>query len=494
VSGAALVGLAAIAVGALWWRSLDIGREEASVPGGVAASIAVLPLENLGPADEEYFADGMTDALITHLAKIEALKVISRRSVMQFKGIQKSLPEIARELGVETVLTGTVLRAGNRVRISTHLVDAGTDRSLWADSYERDMSDILVLQGEVARAIASAVEVEVEPEEKARIATSRTVDPEAHEAYLMGLAAAVKGYSGVWDYHQESAEVSFGYFQRAIELEPEWAEPYGQLALLYQATAGLGGPETQSVFYPKAKAVALRAIELDDTAAAAHAALARILLNHEWNWTAAEYHYLQATKVDPNHGTWIFDRFLTLAGRYDEAAEILQKARERNPTSLTLRYRTGLNYLCAGRPREAEMEARALLNVAPENYIGHLLLGRAFLSTSRYREAVTEFEKVRHDLARFLWNSGLIPYARAKAGDLVGARQLLEDLEANQPDFWCPELYVALGQEDKAMALIETAFERHRDVLLLIRCNPEYERLMEIPRFREIIDAIGFPS
>jgi len=207
VLGAALLGLALTTTAVLWWQSQDKTREEAAVPIGAtapdrdasapgSASIAVLPLENLGPAQEEFFADGMTDALITHLAKIEALKVISRISVMRYKDTELSLPEIARELGVETVLTGTVLHAGDRVRISTQLTDAGTDRTLWAESYEQDLGDILALQSEVARAIAEAVKVEVDPEEEARIATSRTVDLEAYEAFLRGIAELEKASGG----------------------------------------------------------------------------------------------------------------------------------------------------------------------------------------------------------------------------------------------------------------------------------------------------------
>jgi tetratricopeptide (TPR) repeat protein len=169
------------------------------------------------------------------------------------------------------------------------------------------------------------------------------------------------------------------------------------------------------------------------------------------------------------------------------------RARERYPTSLLLRFKAGLAYLCAARPGEAEAEARRLLEAAPDSPYGRKLLGKTFVQTSRYEDAVTTFEEIRDDLARNPWEAGWIPYARAKAGDLVGAREMLDDLEASGFDYWYPRLYMALGQEDKAMAQIEAAFEVRLDVLLIIRFSPEYERLMEIPRFREIVEAIGFP-
>ena len=493
VLGAAFLGLVLIATVVLWQQSHERVRDEVAAPAAATASIAVLPLENLGPAQQEYFADGMTDALITHLSKIEALKVISRTSVMRYKGSQKSLPEIAHELGVETVLTGSVLHAGDRVRISTQLTEADTDRNLWAESYEQDLGDILALQSEVARAIAGAVKVEVDPDEEARIASSRTVDPEAHEAYLRGLADLEEASRG-GPYRRDSIRASFGHLQRAIELEPEWAEPHAKLAHAYRWLAGLGGVDPQAEFYPKSKAAALRALELDDTVAEAHFTLSYVLLHHEWDWAAAEQAILRAVELDPNQSSWGYARFLRLAGRYEEAVEQYTRAWERFPTSPGRRYRLGYSYLCAGRPAEAEAEARRLLEVAPESQYGHKLLGITFLHTSRYEDAVTAFEEIRDDLARNHWEVGLIPYARAKAGDLEEAREMLNDLEASGFDYWYPRLYLALGEEDKAMAKIEEAFAVRRDVLLTIQCSPEYERFMEIPRFREIVEAIGFPN
>ena len=495
VLGAALLGFALTTTTFLWWQSQDRREGEHAAPVGITASIAVLPLENLGPAQEEYFADGLTDALITHLAKIEALKVISRTSVMRYKDTEMSLSEIASELGVETVLTGTVLHAGDRVRISTQLTDASNGRSLWAESYERDLGDILELQGEVARAIAGAVKVEVSTEEEARIFTARKIDPEAHEAYLMGLAnleEAFHGGANGGDLFHAAVE----HFQQAIEIEPEWGEPYAEIAVAYEWLCAFGGSDVQAEFYPKAKQTALEALALDDTLSRAHSILGDVLLAREWDWAAAEQENLRALELDPNHASWDYARFLRYAGRHQEAIEQYKRTRERYPTSPLLRFRVGHVQLCAGRSEEAETEAERLIEDFPDSDHGYHLLGLTYLATSRYEEASTILEKARDDVVPWmpLFRSQILPLALVKAGRVEEARQILRELETSGRDYWLADLYMALGQEDKAMAQVEAAFAVRRNVLLTLRCSPEFDRLMEIPRFREIVETIGFPN
>ncbi len=494
-AGAAVTVVAVMATTFLWRQSEDRREGERVAPVGTTASIAVLPLENLGPAQEEYFADGLTDALITHLAKIKALKVISRSSVMRYRDTEMSVYEIASELGVETVLTGTVLHAGDRVRISTQLTDAASGRSLWAESYERDLGDILELQGQVARAIAGAVKVEVSAEEEARIVTAKNIDPEAHEAYLMGLAdleAAFHGEAYGWDLFRAAV----GHFQQAIEIEPEWGEPYAEIAGAYDWLSAFGGPDVQAEFYPKAKQTALEALALDDTLSKAHSVLGDVLLAREWDWAAAEQANQRALELDPNHASWDYARFLRYAGRYQEAIEQYTRARERYPTSPLLRFRVGRIQLCAGRSEEAETEAERLIEDFPESDHGYYLLGLTYFATSRYEEAATILERARDEVAPWmpLFRSQVLPLALVKAGHVEEARRILRELETSGLDYWLADLYVALGEEDKAMDQIEAAFAVRRDVLLTIRCSPEFEQLMKIPRFREIIDAIGFPN
>jgi serine/threonine-protein kinase len=458
-----------------------------------SASIAVLPLENLGPGGEEYFADGMTDALITHLAKIKALKVISRVSVMQYKGVHKSLPEIARELGVEKVLTGSVLHAGSRVRVSTQIVEANTDRSVWAESYERDRSDILALQSELARAITEAVEVELDPEVEKRIAVSRTVDPVAHDAYLRGLSDLEEAYLGGPNM-RDLLRTAFGHLEQAIELEPEWGSPRDALACGYRLAAGGGSAEVQAEYYAKAKATALEAIELDPNIYRAPTALGLTLGFHEWKWVEAERYFLRAYELNRTVVCWPFAHFLSKAGRCDEAIEHFQRAQERYPGNPLVSVHKGEAYLCAGRPKEAEAEARRIIETCPDLFHGYLHLGMIFLRTGSYEEAVTLLEKAHRDtVASFPWLAEQLPIALAKAGRVEEARKMLRELEGSGAD-WFPSLYMALGEKEQATSQIEEAFAAHRDFLIDIRCSCEYDGLMEIPRFREIIDAIGFPN
>jgi serine/threonine-protein kinase len=490
---AVLVVLAMTVPAVLWWQTTDKPGKEGMAPGEITASIAVLPLENQGPADEEYFADGMTDALITHLSKIEALKVISRTSTLRYKGSGKSLPEIAQELGVETVLTGSVLHAGNRVRISTLLTEAATDRNLWAEEYEQAVADILSLQSEVARAIADAVKVEVSPEVAARIADSRKINLEAHEAYLKGLAASDEA-SWARSTQRDAIHSAIGHYQRAIELEPGWAEAHSRLANSYRSLAAVSGPDVQAEYYPKAKEAALRALELDDSEARAHRVLGYIALHREWDWDAAERYYERAIELDPNGSNWAFARFLSFAGRFDEAWERYARARARNPEKSNIHLQVGWAYLIAGRTSDAESIAQFLLETFPNSNRGYLAFGSVCLFTSRYDEAVTFYEKARSPAGPRMpsLTAQLLPLALAKAGRVDEARQMVGELEASGLT-WFPELYWVLGEQEKAMAQIEAAFAARRDILIGLRTSIEYESFMENPRFREIMEKIGFP-
>jgi len=248
-------------------------------------SIAVLPLENLsGDVEQEYFADGMTDELTTELAQIGSVRVTSRGSSMRYKNTKTAPPKIARELGVEAVLEGSVLRVADRVRISAQLIQAEGDRHLWAKSYERDVRDVLSLQSEIARDIARQVRATIRGHE-----TGRPVNPEAYEAYLRGLA-----YSKQKD--EQSWRTSVDYFNRAIQTDPQWAPAYAQLARIYNYMASTGHPE----LYPKSKAVSLKALRLDDGLAVPHWVLAFTLHNYDWDWSGAEREYRRALELDPN--------------------------------------------------------------------------------------------------------------------------------------------------------------------------------------------------
>ncbi|MCA1628523.1 MAG: tetratricopeptide repeat protein, partial [Acidobacteria bacterium] len=271
-----------LAIGGLGWPRLSNRSAIATLPASATEikSIAVLPLENLsGNPAEEYFADGMTDALINNLAQIRVLKVISRTSAMRYKGSNKSLPEIARELNVDAILEGSVQRAGGRVRVTAQLIHAATDTHLWARDYERDLASVLKLESEVARAVADEIRIQVTPEERARLASARSVNPQAHEAYLLGRYHS--GKNSAQDYEQ-----AIEHFQRAIRLAPDYAEAYAGLseALVQEAVFGIKADKEN---VPLARDAALKAIELDEQLAEAHTALGNVKYYYDWDWAGA---------------------------------------------------------------------------------------------------------------------------------------------------------------------------------------------------------------
>ncbi len=291
------------------------GRLLGGVPPSTIRSLAVLPLDNLsGDPEQDYFADGMTEALTTDLAQIGSLKVISRTSAMRYKGTDQPLPEIARELGVDGIIEGSVLRAGDRVRITAQLIHASTDEHLWAKSYERDLSDVLSLQSEVARAIAQEVEVQLTDQEESLLTRSRQVNPEAHEAYLRGR------------YHwsersPEASQKAIVSFERAIEIDPDFAQAYAGLADVYGVLGGWSyAPPNET--WPRARDAALEALELDPLLAEAHASLGNVLFFYDWDWSGAEAEQKRAIELNPNYAAahhWYADVLLYYR-RFDEAA------------------------------------------------------------------------------------------------------------------------------------------------------------------------------
>ncbi|HKW33139.1 MAG TPA: hypothetical protein VJN92_09050 [Candidatus Acidoferrum sp.] len=298
---AAVVGLAvlAIAVAGLFagrWRERILGR----APSARIESVAVLPLENLShDPEQEYFADGMTDALITDLAKIHALRVISRNSIMQYKGNRKPMPQIARELHVDAVVEGTVTRSGNQVRITAQLIEAPSDRHLWAETYERDLRDMLTLQDEVAKAIAAEVKITLTPQEQSRLSNARQVDPAANEAYLRGLYE-LHGMTAepTETLKSESLEKAIGYFKQALTYDPNDALAYSGLAdAYYDLSTHYKAPLE---VMPKAKAAATKAIELDDTLAEAHASLGYVAFSFDWDWSSAQREFRRALELNPS--------------------------------------------------------------------------------------------------------------------------------------------------------------------------------------------------
>ena len=469
---------------------LNIGRWREKLMGGAGPgrikSLAVLPLENLtGDPEQEYFADGMTEALIANLGKIGALQVRSRTSIMQYKDVKKPLPEIARELNVDAVVEGSVLRVAEQVRITAQLIHAPTDTHLWVDSYERDLRDVLTLLSDVARTIARQIEITVTPDQEARLAARRPVNPETYEAYLKGMFHLNK-------FTPEGTEKGLAYLHQAIEKDPADPLAYGGLALGYAASAH--GPGASPDALPRAKAAALKALELDDTLTEAHAALAQIKLYGDWDWEAAEQAFQRALKLNPNLAQTRahYSFYLLLFGRTDEASAEMRRVQEVDPLTPLWPAWQGWQYWWTGQYDEAIDEARKSLELYPDFPVGLYVLGSVYAEKGMYEEAIKAHQ--RAGVLSRDWKSGL-GRTYAMAGRQDEARLVLAELEADPTtwDTWfIAQIYAVLGEKDEAFRWLKAAFEPpHHPYLPWFRHSPAFKPLHDDPRFGELLRRIN---
>jgi TolB-like protein/Tfp pilus assembly protein PilF len=454
-------------------------------------SIAVLPLENLsGDPKQEFFSDGMTEALITDLAKIGALKVISRSSTMRFKGRDESIPEIARLLNVDAVVEGSVLRAGDRVRITAQLIHAETDQHLWAESYERDLRDILALQSEVAREIADEIELTLTPEEELRLASARPVDPEAYIAYTKGRYH--------WDKRaKEHLEIGLRYFQEAIEKDPSYAAAYAGLADSYSMLSQYGDiPQEEAS--AKAKAAAERALELDESLAEGHAALGYVLMT-EGDSLGAENELERAIELNPGYATahQYYSLNLFTTGKLDEAIEEVKRALGLDPLSTIININLGRFLAFARRYDEAVDQLQKTLELDSNSYLSYCELGFAYTPGSMHEEAIAAWQKARklNLNPRFMADVGLA-YAYGMSGRYDEARSILKDFAEesetrNVLTFdWQILAHLALGEKDLAMERLEKAFEENEPGLAFILQTPHLDPLRDDPRFQDLLQRM----
>ena len=457
-------------------------------------SLAVLPLDNLsGDPQQEYFADGMTEALIGNLSTISTLRVISRRSVMQYKSARKPLPEIARALHVDAVVEGTVLRAGDRVRITAQLLEAATDRHLWAGSYERELRDVLVLQGEVAQLVAHEVASKLSPGEQVRLATHRSVDPAAYQAYLMGRY--------FWNTRtEEGLAKAIGYFRQAIEKDSTYAPAHTAVADYYNALPFYSRVAPSEAF-PQAKAAALRALALDETLAEAHAALAFVKAYYEWDWAAAELEFQRALALNPSDAGvhFSYSRFLASTGRHPEAMAELRRAQVLDPLSIGLKANEGMVLYFAGEYDQAIQQLRRTLELDSTHAVAHWGLGMALEQKAMFREAAREIQKAI-DVAgpdpNFLASLG---HVYASLGRTAEVRKLLHQLaEEAQQSYVSPYhaavLYAGLGESDKAFEQLDQAARERSTLLVYLRKDPRLKTLRPDPRFQALLARIGLPG
>jgi serine/threonine protein kinase/tetratricopeptide (TPR) repeat protein len=448
-------------------------------------SIAVLPLKNLsGDREQEYFSDGMTEELITNLGKISALRVISRTSVMQYKDTKKTVPTIARELNVDAVVEGAVLRSGDRVRINAQLIHGPTDRHLWAESYERGLRDVLALQSEVAQAIANQIRVNLTSQEQTRLASRRPVDPAAHEAFLRG-----RFYFDKWT--NEGSRKSLDYFQQAIEKDPGYAEAYTALAFTHLSMGGGLVPPQEAL--QKAKPAVAKALELDDNLAEAHAVLGWIKASYEWDWAGAEREYKRAIELNPSsqmaHDGYSY--YLAWLGRFDEAIAEAKRAFELQPLS-----RIGLAaaYAFARRYDDSIREAQRELELFPANPAAHLWLGGGYLFKGRNAEAISECQKLRElepDVSTAWVSATTYAFAGRKS---EAHKELKEYLNAPYVDPWMVAgIYAGLGEKDKAIEWLERAYKDRSPNICLLKVDQWFDSLRSDPRFQDLLRRMNFP-
>jgi TolB-like protein/DNA-binding winged helix-turn-helix (wHTH) protein/Tfp pilus assembly protein PilF len=482
-SGVALVVV--LAIGTVW-----IFRP-GTHPRPVIRSLAVLPLENLsGDASQDYFSDGMTDELITELGQISELRVISRTSVMAYKGAHRSLPQIARDLNVDAVVEGTVLRSGNRVRITAQLILAAADKHLWAQSYEGDLRDTLALQSQVARSIASEIRIELTPREQAVLQDTKRVNPEAYEAYLKGRYFWNKRTA-------DGLKQAIDYFNQAIEKDPTYAPAYSGLADSY-ALAGdwQYGVIAPGEAYPKAKVAATKAVALDSTLGEAHISLAWCLDGFDWDWDFAGREFTRGIELSPGYATghhWYGWHLATL-GRHAEAIAELEKAESLDPLSLIIGSDLAEEFLIAHRYDEAMKQSRKTINLDPFFALAHYVLGEVFVQKHMYKEAVAELQKAIELSPGSTAFTANLAYAYAVSGTRDAAIKILNDLKNRSDDAFsnAPEIalvYVGLGEKDQAMVWLEKAYRERFNPGVLLR--PAFDPLRSDPRFQDLLRRIG---
>jgi TolB-like protein/Tfp pilus assembly protein PilF len=460
--------------------------------GGAVRSVAVLPLRNLSnDTGQDYFVDGMTEELIANLAKIESLRVISRTSIMQYKGAKKPLREIARELGVESIVEGSVLRSGGRVRITMQLIDVATDRHLWAESYERELTDVLTVQAEAARAIVREVKARLSPSEGERLAKVHPVDPEAYDAYL-------KGRFYWYKFTPEDYQTALEYFERAIEKDPTYAPAYTGLTSVYVAMAYEGLlPPSEAI--SKAESAARKAQDLDDTLGEVQFAMYEIR-GAKWDDTGALDHLRKALAVRP-HDSIIrrfYSHLLRRLGRWEEAIAEGRRAQELDPLSVETNRALGSVFYYAGRYEEAIRQYRKTAELDLKYARIHDLLADVYARKGMYREAIAEEQK-------YLSLAGDEEAAEALGHDfeVSGYREAMKTLYRKTLAFTMEAakytyvsslnfavLYAQLGQKEEAFIWLEKAFEERQPGLVQLRVDPQFEPLRSDPRFEDLVRRV----
>lgn len=454
--------------------------------------IAILPFSNISPdTKDEYFADGMTEELISTLSKISGLVVIARTSVMRYKGGQMNINDVARELQVGTVLEGSVRKAGERLRITVQLIDAQTSGHLWAESYDRELRDVFAIQSDISKTIAQTLKVQLLPKEKSTIENKQTTSPEAHTNYLLGRFH--------WNERNPAALTrATKYFEKAIQIDPEYAPAYSGLADSYfiMGQWGFANPLTN---YQNARTFARKALEINENLPEAHATLAATLVYHDYDWIRAEEEYKKSIELNPNYATahqW-YHQLLLCQERMDEAYEEITKALELDPLSLIINDNLA-NYFSIRRKFDlAERQSKKVLEMDPNFLSAHMGLMWTYLISKRAEEASQEVSVI----SRLSNNAPIAKYALAvfyvKTGKVAEAKNLFSDLERLRASGEhissqrLAELSFLNGDVDNGFKWLERAYEDRDGWLPYMRVNEIFETFKSDPRYLSLLKKVG---
>jgi TolB-like protein/DNA-binding winged helix-turn-helix (wHTH) protein len=481
-----IVALLAASWVIVYYRGASKPAERTSVVvSPVIHSLVVLPLENLsGDKEQEYFANGMTDALTTDLAQIGSLRIISRTSAMHFKGSKETLPQIGRELNVDAVVEGTVTRGENRVRVTAQLVEASSDHHLWARTYERDLKNVLALQDEIAQDITEQIRVKLTPKERSLLTRAYAVDPEAYDACLRGWYW--------WNrFTTESALKGLDYFRKAIAKDPKYALAYAGVAASFLRLGFRHGLPRNEAF-PKAREAAVKALVVDPSLAEAHTSLAAVKFYNDWDWSGAEAEQKQAIALSPSYATahFYYSGYLVAMGRLDEAMKEIERARDLDPFSPDITWWLGQALYHARRYDEALRQDRRGLEMHPDNILFYDAIADVYEQKKMFAEALAARQQalsLNKDpsvtaLGEAYKRSGYRGYLLKKIQILEQAHNICGAHE-----------YALLNDEPHAMTCLERGYRERYPGILFVRTAPEFDSIRSSPRFRDLVRRIGFP-
>ena len=470
------------------------GRYTSSKQGAEMSekSIAVLPFENRSEdKTNAYFAEGVHDEILTRLSKIADLKVTSRTSTQHYKSAPKNLAEIAKQLGVAHVLEGSVQKSGDEVRVNVQLIKAANDSQVWAETFDRKLTDIFSVESDVAKAIADQLRAHITRLEEQVIAAKPTKNIEAYDAYLRGRYFWNKRTS-------DGIKHAIEHFQQSIERDPDFALGYVGLADSYIALTFYNFVAPHEAM-PKAKESAIKALELDDTLAEAHASLAHVLMNYDWNWSAAEKEFKRSIELNPDYATaheWYAIHYLTATGRLEEAVQEMKRALELEPASLVMNTFMGAALYYAGRYDEAIDQCRRTVQMDPNFAVAHWHLGLAY-EQKQVLDAATE------DFKKAISLSGGSPLMRAALGHAYArsqkkheANKMLDELNELSKQqyvsaYEVATIYVALGNNEQAFQLLEEAYGEHSFHLVYLNVSPQFKPVSSDRRFQNLVQRVG---